>query len=108
MTSVNEYDYQKIFDFSKSLQQYYYSCRLEKLNTNKDNLGWKCAKFYNLADAEKFRIENESATVLTKIIPSKCANIFDNIENRIVFEKINYPVEIIKKKIEIIYFIHNN
>jgi hypothetical protein len=97
MSTVKEHDFQEIFDFSKSLEQYYYSCRLEKSNTNKNNLSWKCAKFYNLTDAETFRTENESITVLTKIIPSKCANIFDNIENKMVFEKVNYPVEIIKQ-----------
>jgi len=44
MTTLQEQNYQEIFDLSKSLQKYYYSCRLEKHDTNKDNLSWKCAR----------------------------------------------------------------
>jgi hypothetical protein len=94
MSTVKEYEFMELFDFSKQMQQYYYSCRLEK--QSETNSVWKCAKFANLPDAEKFVLETNSNTQLTRIIPHKCGNPFEYFENKVVYDKVNYPVEIIK------------
>ncbi len=94
MTTVNEIDFKELLDFSKKFEQYYYSCRLEK-QTDETSV-WKCAKINNITDAEKFRAENLSNTQLTKIFPHKCSNPFEYFESNIVYDKVNFPVEIVK------------
>lgn len=89
MSVVKEYECTELLDFSSSLQ-YYYGCRLEK------DLIWKCAKFKTLKDAEIFISKNQSSTHLSKIIPTKCANTFEVFENKILSNKINFPINIIK------------
>jgi hypothetical protein len=95
--NTNENELKELYNFSRTLQQHYYSCRLEKTtNTQVNNsMGWKCAKFSNLTDAEKFITDNTEKTVLTQIIPFKCANPFDIFEVNIVSDKVNFPVEIV-------------
>lgn len=95
MSSLIEQDFKEIFNFSKTLQQYYYSYRLEK-NTQDNQMGWTCAKFTNFPDAEKFSTGNSAQTVITKIIPTKCNNPFEFLENDIVKSHLDYPVQIIK------------
>ncbi len=94
MSTLKELDFTEMLNFSKQMQQYYYSCRLEKQPDA--NSVWKCAKFANLSDAEKFASETNSNTQLTRIIPHKCGNPFEYFESRVVYDKVNYPVEIIK------------
>jgi hypothetical protein len=94
MSTLKEIDFKELLNFSKQMQQYYYSCRLDKQSETKSI--WKCAKFTNLPDAEKFALETNSNTVLTKIVPHKCGNPFEYFEKTVVFDKVNYPVEIIK------------
>ncbi len=93
-TNFTDINVKELFDFSKKLQEYYYSCILEK---QPDTNGiWKCAKFSNLSDAEKYREINLPNAVLTKIVPYQCSNPFEYFENKIVYDKVNFPVEIIK------------
>lgn len=98
MSTLKELDYAEMLNFSKYLEQQYYSCRLEKQSDT--NSVWKCAKFSNLSDAEKFASETNSNTQLTKIIPYKCGNPFEYFESRVVYDKINFPVEIVKTDIK--------
>ncbi len=98
MSTLKELDFTEMLNFSKQMQQYYFSCRLEKQSDT--NSVWKCAKFTNLLEAEKFAAETNSNTQLTKIIPHKCGNPFEYFESRVVYDKVNYPVEIIKPDTE--------
>ena len=102
MATIKEQDFKEqhfkeIFDFSRSLQQYYYSCRLENPDNNKNDFGWKCSKFTNLSEAQKFASENSEKTVLTKIIPAKCGNPFNAFEKNILNDKLIMPIEVINQ-----------
>ena len=98
MTTLNTNDFTELLDYSRVLQQHYYSCRLEKPTNTQTNdcLKWKCAKFTNLADANKFSTENSEQTVLSKIVPFSCGNPFGIFEENIIYRKLNYPIDIVK------------
>ena len=100
MTTVTEVinpninnDISSVTSFSNFMREHYYACKLE-MTTNSNNPVWKCGKFSNIVDAEKFNIEENPNIMMRKIIPSKCANPFNSLELGYLSEKLSFPVEL--------------